>query len=831
MERYSYEEIFPPTTDLPANTEEDASATRDPATSSSSTADDTSRSRKRTFPAASSPYLGSNGQCTSSVKTEGHLQSLTAKVQSSEESLALKAAVYTSQSDGSVRSILIVDISPDLAFPTEFLEGNSTTSGTPTESTIVPASVPSVTSNSIPSIIKRHSGDIRKYFGGNSASSNNANPSTSVSIPEEDNEESEHEVPPHLGRRTTVMPRRTTRDTPISKSYQADTVSDHDSVPSDPPPPPTRMRSGIANRQKSNLSIRSSHAHVDMKTGLTPPDSPFLSDRPPLASIPTNGSSDQSSGGMSSGLSGKSRKRPSSIQMPLDGIDYSLAHSALAAHPRTGVMISRSDLSSGFINSRTRELLMGLKSPDSETSDPFDDMWFAPSAGKEKTLPEEPVGQPSGSPMWEDDIIFEDGKVRIDLPDKGFNMQTSVSDILRWSLKRRKLRQHHRVVRDDASVSSGVSASPPPSVSGMAPSSASASMYSYRGGMTAAEAKAFMDSWQSERPWLAHKPYKVYDTAFTQRIEDPFEALFDQCVRQEDAPISGSESITVGIETEVGPAERCAFPESECFTYMAENTDPNKPEGLVPVRVRRRIVQARAAPLKDINGDHVGGVVWLRDITGEAGPAATTPNGNQPAAINPMQSVPSVVAQTNAFLGIATGETGEGSNPFWQQIINSMPQMVWVTKPDGQHIYFNNKWYSFTGLQPEQSLGVNWQNPFHPDDMPAVRKNWGRSLATGEPYSVEYRCRRHDGVWRWQLGRAQALLDANGKIIAWFGTCTDVEEFVQIRTQLAETSQNLRSVIDLASITLCCVDKHLKVQFLEGGGALKHHGYEDYKSK
>lgn len=132
--------------------------------------------------------------------------------------------------------------------------------------------------------------------------------------------------------------------------------------------------------------------------------------------------------------------------------------------------------------------------------------------------------------------------------------------------------------------------------------------------------------------------------------------------------------------------------------------------------------------------------------------------------------------------------------------------------------------YAYTGLQPEQSLGVNWQNPFHADEMPASRRAWSRSLSTGEPYSTEYRCRRYDGVWRWQLGRAQAVRDAKGKITAWYGTCTDVEEFVNLRTQLAETSRNLRRVIELANITLLCLDVDLNVMFMEGGGTLQREG-------
>lgn len=47
------------------------------------------------------------------------------------------------------------------------------------------------------------------------------------------------------------------------------------------------------------------------------------------------------------------------------------------------------------------------------------------------------------------------------------------------------------------------------------------------------------------------------------------------------------------------------------------------------------------------------------------------------------------------------------------QIIDSMPQMVWTTTPLGSHDFFNQNWYDFTGLEPEQSLGLGWQSPFH----------------------------------------------------------------------------------------------------------------------
>jgi PAS domain S-box-containing protein len=90
--------------------------------------------------------------------------------------------------------------------------------------------------------------------------------------------------------------------------------------------------------------------------------------------------------------------------------------------------------------------------------------------------------------------------------------------------------------------------------------------------------------------------------------------------------------------------------------------------------------------------------------------------------------------------------------------------------------------YEYTGLTEEQSLGMGWQLPFHPDDMPATSKRWQHSLQTGDPYSTEYRCKAKSGEWRWMLGRALPLRNKQtGAIEKWFGTCTDIHEGVESR--------------------------------------------------
>jgi PAS domain S-box-containing protein len=105
-----------------------------------------------------------------------------------------------------------------------------------------------------------------------------------------------------------------------------------------------------------------------------------------------------------------------------------------------------------------------------------------------------------------------------------------------------------------------------------------------------------------------------------------------------------------------------------------------------------------------------------------------------------------------------------------------------VSLPHCEILSTNFVRYDYTGLTEEQSFGMGWQLPFHPDDMPATGKRWEHSLQTGDPYSTEYRCRNKHGEWRWMLGRALPLRNKQtGAIEKWFGTCTDIHENVEAR--------------------------------------------------
>src|SRR4030088_347786 len=113
---------------------------------------------------------------------------------------------------------------------------------------------------------------------------------------------------------------------------------------------------------------------------------------------------------------------------------------------------------------------------------------------------------------------------------------------------------------------------------------------------------------------------------------------------------------------------------------------------------------------------------------------------------------------------------------YFQTMAEAVPEMIWTTGPDGLPDFFNKRWCDYTGLSLEQSKDRGRQPALHPDDLATCMAQWEHSLRTGESYEMEYRLRAEEGTFRWFLGRANPIRDAKGKIVRWFGTCTDIED-------------------------------------------------------
>jgi len=111
----------------------------------------------------------------------------------------------------------------------------------------------------------------------------------------------------------------------------------------------------------------------------------------------------------------------------------------------------------------------------------------------------------------------------------------------------------------------------------------------------------------------------------------------------------------------------------------------------------------------------------------------------------------------------------------WRHFADSIPQLIWIARPDGLVEYWNEPFelYSGTKLRADRvALSV----AVHPDDAPSLARSWADAVDRGESFEHEFRLARHDGTWRWFLGRARPQRDAAGTIIRWFGTNTDIED-------------------------------------------------------
>jgi PAS domain-containing protein len=82
-------------------------------------------------------------------------------------------------------------------------------------------------------------------------------------------------------------------------------------------------------------------------------------------------------------------------------------------------------------------------------------------------------------------------------------------------------------------------------------------------------------------------------------------------------------------------------------------------------------------------------------------------------------------------------------------LAEAIPEIVWTAAPGGEGLDFSNqRWFDLTGMTPAQTLGWGWKDAIHPNDVPAVLANWGKSRQTGIALSTQYRLRMHPGTYR-----------------------------------------------------------------------------------
>jgi PAS domain S-box-containing protein len=157
-----------------------------------------------------------------------------------------------------------------------------------------------------------------------------------------------------------------------------------------------------------------------------------------------------------------------------------------------------------------------------------------------------------------------------------------------------------------------------------------------------------------------------------------------------------------------------------------------------------------------------GRTVWLRDIV------TVVVEGNRPKKLR------GVMVDTTDRK--RAEEAVRRSEKQLRDLIETMPAMTFVTRPDGSNEFVSQSWIEYSGLSAEQSAGFGWATTLHADDREQHLAKWRVAHSTGQPFENEARHRDADGNYRWLLARAVPLRDQEGNALKWYGALTDIED-------------------------------------------------------
>jgi PAS domain S-box-containing protein len=156
----------------------------------------------------------------------------------------------------------------------------------------------------------------------------------------------------------------------------------------------------------------------------------------------------------------------------------------------------------------------------------------------------------------------------------------------------------------------------------------------------------------------------------------------------------------------------------------------------------------------------------------------------------------------------------------FETFAQTMPSMVWVSSPDGEMEWFNARVSEYCGV-PEDDMKPDGWSPVHPDDVEEATRRWREALVTGQSYEIEYRIRRHDGMFRWHITRAIPIRSADGDIMRWIGTSADIEDQKRSEQALADLNATLEEQVRARTAELLAAEATLRQsQKMEAVGQL-----------
>ena len=131
-----------------------------------------------------------------------------------------------------------------------------------------------------------------------------------------------------------------------------------------------------------------------------------------------------------------------------------------------------------------------------------------------------------------------------------------------------------------------------------------------------------------------------------------------------------------------------------------------------------------------------------------------------------------------------------------RQIVENIPALVSILSPSGGFEFLNRQTLEYTGRTLEDLATWDTTDAVHPEDLQRVVKNYTTGIASAEPFQITYRMRRADGVYRWFDGYHRPMKQADGQVLRWFVTMSDIDDRKRLEDTLRASAENARSTID-----------------------------------
>ncbi len=142
----------------------------------------------------------------------------------------------------------------------------------------------------------------------------------------------------------------------------------------------------------------------------------------------------------------------------------------------------------------------------------------------------------------------------------------------------------------------------------------------------------------------------------------------------------------------------------------------------------------------------------------------------------------------------------------YRSYVDVTGQLGWATNAEGEAVEDMPSWRNFTGKTFDELRGWGWLKALHPDDRAKVTQAWEKAVAVRNKYEIEYRIRRHDGIYRYFMARGIPVFNEEGGIREWVGTCIDITE----RRKAEESLKTTHAELEHRAYELLAVNRQLE---------------------